>query len=222
MRLPRSLDKMDNSQNTQSNDVFRLQNIDHRNINKTFLGWVGINGNLLITKYVYYLGHDTERILRLACSTLTSKTSSIESHYSVVQWLVASGCPLPSDIIHYPCQNGNEALFHILAENGGNLNFAGNTGNTSGENAGSPLFKAIVNKHTNLIYQLHNYGANMTLKYDGWNALHYACIDNNYQAVKALLTLSSSTNVFNVKDDYGNFPMDYTKDPNIRSLLVCL
>lgn len=217
MGIPRSLDKMDTtSQNSQFNDVFSLQNIDHRNINKTFLGWVGINGNLLITKYVYYLGHDTERILRLACSTATS---------SIVQWLMTSGCPLPSDIMHYPCQNGNEALFHILAKNGGNLNFTGNAGNASGESgesAGSPLFKAIVNKHTNLIYQLHNYGANMTLKYNGWNALHYACIDNNYQAVKALLSLSSSTNVLNVKDDYGNFPMDYTKDPNIRSMLVCL
>lgn len=191
-----------------------LQDIDYRNINKTFLSWVGINGNLTITKYIYYLGYNTEKILRLACSTLASVKTSNTEYYEVVRWLLVAGFPLPRDVMHYPCQSGDETLFHILAGYGGDLNFIEN-GPPNGS-TGSPLFTAIANKHTNLIYHLHNYGADMTLKYQGWNPLHYACVDNNYQAVKALLSLG----VPNVEDDYGHLPIHYTKDPNIMSLFT--
>lgn len=140
-------------------------------------------GSLLLTQYAYYLTGETESLLKESCE---------RGHCDIVDWFLAN-CnltgSLPKDILYQPAYNGFVDILLSLIKAGADID---------GEGSFNPLFGAVFGQKVDIIYQLYIYGADMSVSFEGNNALHYACHNNYYDIANTLLNLG-------VPNDEGMF-----------------
>lgn len=155
-------------------------------------------GSLLLTQYAYYLTGETKSLLEESCE---------RGHCDIVDWLLTeislTNGSLPKDILYQPAYNGYVDILLTLIKAGANID---------GEGSFNPLLGAVFGQKVDIIYQLYIYGADMSISFEGNNALHYACHNNYYDVAKTLLDLG----VPNIPNDEGMLPIDIATDPEIK------
>lgn len=134
--------------------------------------------SLNVVKCLYYLGFDMKQIF----------TKASNGCCDIVDWLLLSNVPLSIDILYYPCKNNDVPLLITLIQHGAQINIPKEYWCVS------PLGAATIFGSIDIIYQLYNYGADMSAKDQyGMNAYHYASYYQQFSVVEVLKTLGVPT-----------------------------
>ncbi|XP_067661803.1 ankyrin repeat domain-containing protein 50-like [Haliotis asinina] len=147
-------------------------------------------GNVEVVKYVLSL--NMVNINSRGFQTMTPILgAALKGHKDVVELLVNTGKHLilvdngGDTILHYACRGGHvEVVTYVLSQNISDMN-------SRGFQKMSPLMRAALTGHTDVIKLLVSKGADVTqLDGGGDNILHYACRGGNVEVVKYVLSLN--------------------------------
>lgn len=118
--------------------------------------------------------------------------------------------------IHYGAYNGQAETVKCLLQHELQNEKQSNLVNALDKYNRTPLMYSAMNYGNAAMTPLLQHGADLNLyDYDGWRALHYTSLLNDYDGTKALLEGGAETNTYN---KYGYSPYDYAADPRVKNL----
>ena len=159
-------------------------------------------------QYLYYCGFDmTQAVFTAIC------TESCD----ILEWLLSVCIVLPPDALDFVCVVGSMPMFNMLIQrtdvfiNGRFLY----DDYFDREYRFIPVLSAARYGHSDIILQLYNHGANMTVVDNkDRNALHHSCKANKLEATATLLGLGIPV----IQDYKQRFPYELTTNKEIRAL----
>ena len=139
-------------------------------------------------KYWYYKGVNLEHCLRMAIEC---------ARCDIIDWLLPRLLPYLSfdrcKLMTLTCEWGDVNLFNTMLKYGVPIN-------------SKCIFKACYNGNVEILLQLYLHGADIhACGKNGWNALHYACDNAQFEVVELLLDWG----VQQVPNKYGNYPLSF-------------
>lgn len=179
----------------QGNKNYIINHLD--NLNSDYIETIGEYGHLDIIIFLHKRGYNMEHGLIGACRG---------SELTIVKYLLSVNTHIDEDIIYYICQGGSTQILEEIEKAGGKI--PPSSFLTAVEKDSINIARIFYNRRFNI-----NYRDNLNRCF---NALHYACLNENVQMVRFLLDIGVEV----VKDSDGKLPYEYTNIQEIRILFA--